>query len=123
MIHHPAMKKTQKLNVFITKGGFSDHYSAHMIISQTNWYCNKYYQVELGAYVQASQINDPKNSNRPRTPDGIYLYPMPNFQGVHHIMDLRTVQLVTIPKVVEIPIIDFVIKAVEKWRRSIDLST
>ena len=32
-------------------------------------------------------------------------------------MDLRTIQLITRPKLVDISITDVVIKAVEKWRR------
>ena len=70
-------------------------------------------QVKFGAYVQASQVNDQKNTNRTRKIDGIYLCPAPNFQG-HHIMDLRMGQLITRPEVVKINIPYFVINAVEK---------
>ena len=44
-----------------------------------------------------------KNTNCPRTIDGTYLYPAPNLQGGHHIMELRMGQLIKIPKVAEIP--------------------
>ena len=49
-----------------------------------------------------------------RTFDEIYLCPAPNFQGGNQIMDLRTVQFITRPKVVEIPITDIFINAVGK---------
>ena len=77
---------------------------------------NKHLQVEFGSYVQVSQVNNPNNTNRLRTFNVIYLYPG------HHIMDLRTGQFITRPKLLEIPITDVVINAVEKWRRSKDLS-
>ena len=105
------------LNLFTSKGGVSAHYIPHMIMSRRNWYYNKHLQVEFGAYSQTSQVNDPKNTNRPRTFNGMYLYPVPNFQGGHQIMDLQTGQLITIPKVVNIPITDVMINNVEKWRR------
>ena len=44
-------------------------------------------------------LSYPKNKNRPRTLDGTHLFPAPNFQVGHHIMDLRTGQLITRPKV------------------------
>ena len=81
----------------------------------------KYFQVELCAYVQASQVNVPTNKNCTRTLDGIYLFPAPNMKGGNHIMDLRTGQLIKILKAVEITIKYFVINTVEKWRRSRDL--
>ena len=72
-----------------------------MIISQRYWDYNKHYQVELFSYVKASQVNDTNNTNFPRTLDGIYLCPAPNLQGGNHVMDLRTVKLITRPKVVK----------------------
>ena len=49
-----------------------------MIMSQMNWGYNKHFQFEFGDYGQASQVNDPNNTNRTRTLDGIYLCPAPN---------------------------------------------
>ena len=83
-----------------------------MIMSHMNWDYNKYYQVEFGAYVQESQFNYPNNTNFPRTLDGIYLCPVPNLQGGHHITYLRTGQLITIPKESNISITYVVINAV-----------
>ena len=107
------MNVTQNLN-FSSKLGVSAHYIPHMILAQRNWDYNKNFRVEFCFYVQASQANDTKNKNRPRTLDRIHLCPAPNFQGGHHIMDLRTVQFIKRPKLVYIPIIDVVINTVEK---------
>ena len=119
MIHYLAMNVTQNFNMFPAKIGVLDR--PHMILSHRNWYYNKHPKVEFCAYVQASQVNFPKNNNCSKILDQIYLCPTPNFQGGHHIMDLRTGKLITIPKTVEINIIYVVINAVEKWRRSKDL--
>ena len=88
----------------LSKGGVLDHYIPHMIISHSNWYYNKHHQVKFGAYVQASQVNDPKNTKFPRTLDEIYSCPAPNFQGGYHIMELWMGQLITSQKVFKIPI-------------------
>ena len=93
-----------------------------MILSQNNWDYNKHFQVVFDAYVQASQVNDSKNTNNLKTVDGIYLCPVNNLQGGHQIMDLFVVQFVKITKVVNILIIYVMINDVEKWRRSRDLS-
>ena len=92
----------------------SAYYRPHIILSQRNLDYNKHFKVEFGAYVQASQVNDPKNTNLPRILDGIYLCPAPNFQFGHQIMDLRTGQLITGPRVVKIPITDVVINSIKK---------
>ena len=89
-----------------------------MILSDRNWDYNKHFQVEFGVYVQASQVNNPTNTNFPKKTDVIYLCPAPNFKGEHQIMDLRTVQLIDIPKVFKIYITGVVINASEKRRRS-----
>ena len=82
----------------------SAHYTPHTILSKRNWDYNKHCQVEFVAYIQASQVNEPNNNNRPRTLDGIYLCPAPNSQGGHHIMGMQMVQYITGPKLFEIPI-------------------
>ena len=88
-----------------------------MIISQRGWDYNEHYHVDFFSYVQESQVYDTNNTNFPRTLDGMYLCPTPNLQGGNQDMDLRTVQLVTRPKIVEISITYVVIKAVEKCQR------
>ena len=122
MIRHLPMNVNRNLNLFPAKGGGLAHYIPHMILSLSKWDYNKQCQVEFSAYLQASQVNYPKNTNLPRTLDGIYLFLAPHLQGGNQIMDLWTVQLIKIPKLVEIPITIFVINAVEKWRRSRYLS-
>ena len=59
-----------------------------MILSHKNWYNNKHLQVEFGAYVHESQVNNQTNTNCLKTLDEIYLCFAPNFQGGHHIMNL-----------------------------------
>ena len=81
MILHLAMNMPQHLNLLPVKGGVSTHYIAHMILSQRNWDYNKHFQVEFGAYVNASHVNDPKNTYCPRTLNGICLCPALNLQG------------------------------------------
>ena len=113
MICHLAMNVMQNL-IFPAKGVGVAHYSPHTILSKSNWDYNKIFQVGFGAYVQASQVNDPKNTNCSRTLDGIYLCPAPNVQGIHQIMVLRMGKFITIPKVVEIPTTFVVINSVDK---------
>ena len=73
MIRHLAMKVTSDLNLFPTKNGVSDYYSPNVILSRRNLDYKKHCRYEFGSYVQASQVNTPSNTNRPRTLDGIYL--------------------------------------------------
>ena len=112
MVHHSGMNVMQNLNMFSSKGEVQAHHSQHMIFSQSNWYYNKHFNVGLGAYVQASQFNDPKNTTYPKTLDGIFLCPAPILQGGHQIMNLCKIQFFTRPKLVKIPITDVVINAV-----------
>ena len=112
MIFHLVMNGTQNLNLFPAKGGVPDHYITYIILSKRNWDYNKHFQIGFGNYVQASQVNDPKNTNHLSTLDGIYLCPSPNLQGRYHIMYLRTGQLITRPKSFEKHIIDILIIAV-----------
>ena len=113
MIHHLAINTTWCLNVFPSKGGVSGNHIPPMILSQSHCYYNKHFQVEFIAYVQASQFNDKKKKNRPRTLDGIYLLPAPSLQGGNQIMDIRLGQYITRTKLFDIPITYFVINFVE----------
>eukprot|EP00980_Cylindrotheca_fusiformis_P014978 scaffold4100_cov63-Cylindrotheca_fusiformis.AAC.1 len=98
------MVSTRNINMFPAKGGISSHYSPHMILSHRNIDFKKHCQIEFGSYVQASQENDPTNTNRARTIDGIYLCPVNNIQGGHEIMDLSTGRVIVRPKVIEVPV-------------------
>ena len=73
MIRHFSINVMRDLNIFPAKGGVSDHYIPHIILSHRNQDYNKHFQFEFSAYVQASKANDPNNTNHPRTLDGIYL--------------------------------------------------
>eukprot|EP00980_Cylindrotheca_fusiformis_P023601 scaffold10669_cov67-Cylindrotheca_fusiformis.AAC.1 len=68
-IHYLAMVSTRNINMFPAKGGISSHYSPHMILSHRNIDFKKHCQIEFGSYVQASQENDPTNTNHARTID------------------------------------------------------
>jgi hypothetical protein len=75
----------------------------------------KHCKIPLEACVQANEDNNPTNTNAPRTIDAIYLRPMPNAaQGGHEVMNLETGRVVTATKVTELPMTQFVMKAVEK---------
>ena len=75
----------------------------------------KHCQIPFGAYVQANQENDPKNTNAPRTIDCIYLRPVTqNIQGGHELMDLNSGRMITCQRVWEISVTDVVIQAVER---------
>ena len=58
-------------------------------------------------------MNYPNNKNRRRTLDGIYLFPVPNLQGGHQIMNLWTGQMIIRTKVVDISVTDVVINSIE----------
>ncbi len=113
MLRYLAMVATKQLNLFLAKGGVSSYYSPHVLLGGRNIDFNKHCQVPFGAYVQAVQENNPKNTNAPRTIDAIYLRPVENIQGGHELMDLDSGRLITRPRVVEVPITNLVIKAVE----------
>ena len=114
MLTHLAMDSTHKLNFFPAKGGVSDYFSPYVIMSGRKLDYNKHLKYQFGSYVQANQDNDPTNTNAPRTIDAIYLRPMPNLQGGHELMDLRTGRVITRRKVTEIPITDSVIRIVKE---------
>ena len=50
-------------------------------------------QVPYGSYVQAEHDPKHRNTNKPRTVDGIYLRPLNNQQGGHEVMHLYTGKL------------------------------
>ena len=62
-----------QLNMFPAKGGVSEYYSPHMILSRKNVDYNKHCAYTFGSYVQASQENNLTNTQAPRTIDAIYL--------------------------------------------------
>ena len=113
MIKHLAMKVTSDLNLFPVKGGVSEFYSPNVILSKRNLDYKKHCMFEFGSYVQASQVNYPSNTNKPRTIDAIYLRPTKTIQGGHEVLDLRSNRVITRPKVTAIPVTDLIIEKVE----------
>jgi hypothetical protein len=114
MLKYLAVVCTNQLNMFPAKGGISDYLSPHVILTGKNIDYTKHCQVPFGAYVQCNNKNNPTNSNAPQTLDAIYLRPATNLQGGHKVMNLATGQVLTRPRVREIPVTPVVIKAVEK---------
>ena len=113
MLQYLTLICTRQLNYFPAKGGVSNYYSPHVIMTGRDLDYSKHCQIPFGAYVQASQDEHPKNNNKARTIDAIYLQPMTNKQGGHEVMDLNTGRPITRPVVWEVPVTDRVIKAVE----------
>ena len=95
MLRYLAMVCTHQLNLFPVKGGISEYFSPHMILSGHQYDYNKHCQVPFGAYVQACHETNPTNTNAPRTIDAIYLCPLNNIQGGHELMDLNSGKLIT----------------------------
>ena len=113
MIIKLAETVTDKLNWVPAKGGLSPYYSPHVILTKRPIDYNKHCQYSFGAYVQASNENDPTNTNAPRTIDAIYLCPTQGKQEGHELMDLRTGKLITRRRVTVLPVTPVVVKAVE----------
>jgi len=107
------MVVTKQLNLFPAKGGVSEYYSPHMIMTQRDIDYNKHCVASFGSFVQANQNNEFTNTQAPRTIDAIYLRPMNNVQGGHEVLNLATGNVVTRNRVWERPITDLVIQAVE----------
>jgi len=114
MIKHLAMVSCDQLNMFPAKGGVSPYLSPHVILTGRAIDYEKHCKIPFGAYVQANNQSLPTNTNAPRTIDCIYLRPTNNKQGGHELMDLASGRVITRPRVIEIPITQVVINAVEK---------
>ena len=114
MLERLAMISTAQLNWFPAKGGISKYLSPHTLVTRRPLDYDKHLQVPFGAYVQANNEPNPTNTNAPHMIDAIYLRPTPNKQGGHELMDLHTGKLITRNRVIELPVTEFVIKAVEK---------
>ena len=111
------MVSTQQLNLFPVKGGLSEYYSPHVIMSKKNIDYNKHCQHTFGTFVQANQENNPMNMQAPRTIDAIYLRPLNNIQGGHEVMNLATGNVVTRSRVWERPATEMVIRVVENMAK------
>ena len=109
-----SVVSAQQLNLFLAKGGVSEYFSPHALLTGTDIDYKKHCVVPFGTHVQANQKNDPSNTDAPRTIDVIYLRPMQNIQGGHEVMNLQTGQVITRNTAYERPLTPLVIKAVEE---------
>jgi hypothetical protein len=74
---------------------------------------NKHCLIPFGTYVQAvDDTAQTKNSQKPRTFDGIYLRYLDNVQGGHQIYDLHTRSIILRSRVIPIPVTPSVIALV-----------
>ena len=109
-----AMSAVRKYIWLPAKGGVSNVYPPPMLINRKSLDWNKEFQFEFGSYVQAYKENKPKNNNKARALDGIYLGPIQdNNQGGHKIMDLFTGREIKRLQVVEVVMMELVVKRVE----------
>jgi hypothetical protein len=109
-----AMDCTKKLNFFPPKGGISNYYSPRTILHQETLDFNKYCSVPFGAYVQAHNEPNFKNSQQPRAIDCIYLRYIDNIQGGHHLLDLNTGYTIKRRSITQVPITNNIIGLVHK---------
>ena len=103
-------------NFYPAKGGISEYYSPYMIILKRQVDYSKECMAETGAYVQAYGHETHRNQ-RTRTLDAIYLYPAPNTQTGHLLMDLNTGKLIQRNKIKVLPVTKQVIGMVEQLAR------
>ena len=123
MLRALTLQSTEALNFFPAKGGVSSYYSPRTIMKGEALDYTKHCRFPFGAYVQASQNNNPTNTNAPRTTDAIYLRPLYNKQGGHLLMHLPTGREITRNHLKELPVTDTVIKAVEALAESDGIKT
>eukprot|EP00934_Nitzschia_sp_Nitz4_P004202 Nitzschia sp. Nitz4//scaffold466_size5842//986//4399//NITZ4_009198-RA/size5842-processed-gene-0.7-mRNA-1//-1//CDS//3329552510//4192//frame0 len=105
MVKILAMESAKKLNYFPPRGGISEFYRPRMILHHEALDYHKHCLIPFGTYVQALHEHTPnKNTQHPRTLDGIYLRYVPNQQGGHEILDLHTGRRITRRTVTPVPI-------------------
>jgi len=115
MIRHLAMHVARTFNWLPVKGGVSKYYSPHMIINRRSLEWKRDFQKEFGSYVKPHKTYNPKNNNKPRALNGIYLGPVQdNDQGGSMIIDLSTGREITRSQVDEVVMTELVIKQVER---------
>jgi hypothetical protein len=114
MIKELSMRVTHLLNIFPAKSRISSYFSPYTILSGKYIDYEKELSIPFGAYDQRSTEPKPNITNAPRTLDCIYLGPIRNKQSGHKLMDLSTGKLITRRQVIDLPMTDIVIRAVEK---------
>ena len=95
MIIRGASEAVKWLNAFPPSGGISTTYSPHAIITGKPVDYNKHCNIRFGSYVQAVTQNEPTNTPKERTIDGIFLRTLNNIQGGYEVMSLKTGKPVT----------------------------
>ena len=82
----------QQLNYFPVKGGISKNYIPHMILKKNNIDYKKKFEITFGAYVLTNHYTSPRNSNKVRMIDAIYL--MTKDHVSHKLMNLNDGKLI-----------------------------
>jgi len=105
---------TKKLNYVPARHGISRYYSPRMIIHKTGLNYKKHCEFTTGSYVQANHDDkNKKNTNAPRTLDGIYLRYNTAHQGGHEILHLPTYKIISRSFCTKIPMTKQVIDHVD----------
>ena len=102
------------LNAFPPKGGVSDQYAPRILAMKRPLDYIKDCSIGWGRHVQASNQNNPTNTNLERTVTGIVIKHLENIQGGYELMDLQTGNAITRHYAKELPITPEVIKRVEE---------
>jgi Reverse transcriptase (RNA-dependent DNA polymerase) len=113
MVKVLTMESAKKMNFFPPQGGISPYYSPRAILHQRTLDYNKHCSIPFGAYVQAHDEPNIKNTQQPRTIDCVYLRYTDNYQGGHQLLDLNTGRTIKRRTVTQIPITQNVIDMVE----------
>ena len=92
------------LNILSAKGGISSYLSPYTLVTRRVVDYDRELATSFGAYVQANQDNTPTNTNRPGTLDCVFLSPTSGKQIGFEVLNLATGQVITRPKVRELPI-------------------
>ena len=114
LLRKAGEKATHTLNLLPAQEGVSDHFSPYAIMTSRNLNYKRDLQVPFGAYVQADEETQPRNSNKSRTLDCIYFQPAENRQEGHELMHIQTGELITHRTVHKVPITQAVIDAVDR---------
>ena len=117
-IRELASESANKLNFFPPADGISKYFSPREIMSHQRLDYKKHCSIPQFSYVQAHEDTYPKNSQKARTLDCIYLRPADSMQGGHVLYHMVTKSVIRRPKVTVIPITTSVIEAVERLAKA-----
>ena len=92
MIRYAEYTVVQQLKYFPVKGGISKHYNTHKILKKNYIDYKKKCEIPFGAYVFANHDTSPRNSNKVRMIDAIYL--MTKDHVSHKLMNLNDGKLI-----------------------------